>query len=57
MTIKEQFENFWKFYKIGNKFKEKDKADIYQVFLDGYGCAIINSDKSRTKENITKTNK
>lgn len=40
--IKEQFENFWELYSRKKGFKEKDKSKYYQLFLDGYSCALIN---------------
>lgn len=39
--IRKAFENFWELYRLSKKFPEKDKDKIYQVFLDGYSCAVI----------------
>jgi len=51
--IKQAFENFWEVYQIGKRFKEKDKKEIYQVFLDGYGCAFIDLENSHKKTGFT----
>lgn len=52
--INEQFENFWKLYQMQLAFTSNSKKRIYRVFLDGYGCALINirnkSNKNRSRK-------
>jgi len=49
MKIREAFENFWKIKSMNKKFKEKDKERYYDIFLDGYGYALIRTEDSPTK--------
>ena len=49
MKIREAFENFWKIKSMNKKFKEKDKERYYDLFLDGYGYALIRTEDSPTK--------
>ena len=48
-NIQEQFENIWKLYSIGKEFKEEDKPKYYQIFLDGYSCALLDVDSKKQK--------
>ena len=52
LTIKQMFENFWKIYTLNKSFKERDKERYYSVFLDGYGCALINIERKSQKEHL-----
>ena len=47
--IKIAFENFWK-VKLIRGFEPSDKKRYYELFLDGYGCAVIDLEDSRNKE-------
>lgn len=53
MEIRKMFENIWKLKSMRPNIKEKDKELYYDLFLDGYGCAIINMEEaeSEKKEN------
>lgn len=39
--IRKAFENFWKIKSLNNDFKEEDKEKYYELFMDGYACALI----------------
>ena len=39
--IKKMFENFWKVKILSDKFRFKEKKLFYEIFLDGYACALI----------------
>lgn len=45
--IRKAFENFWKIKMMSNKFYEKDKEQYYELFLDGYGCAVIDLEDAK----------
>ena len=44
--IRKIFENFWEFKSTNKDYKEKDKERYYQLFLDGWGCALIDKEDS-----------
>ena len=51
MEIKEMFENIWKVKSMQPGIKKEDKGLYYDLFLDGYGCCIINlEEKEEIKE-------
>ncbi len=39
--IKKAFDNIWKVKMLSKDLKEKDKKIFYEMFLDGYTCAVI----------------
>ena len=43
--IKKAFENIWKVRSMNKGYKEKDKDRYYELFLDGFGCALIDVEK------------
>ena len=45
--IKDAFENFWKLYLFDKKYKKEDKKRYYQLFLDGYACALIDLEEKQ----------
>ena len=45
MEIKEQFENIYRVKSINKKISKIDKKILYDFFLDGYECAIIDIDE------------
>jgi len=47
MKLRDKFENIWRVYQMSDKFKEENKEDIYQVFLDAYGIGIIDKGVKR----------
>lgn len=48
--IKKAFENFWKLYSCNKEYKKEDKKKYYQLFLDGYACALIDVELNKSKE-------
>ena len=44
------FENIWKVKSMRKDVKEKDKKNYYDIFLDGYGCAIISLEEKQKKD-------
>lgn len=58
MKLRNKFENIWKVYQMANRFREEDKENIYQVFLDGYGISLIDKGVERLKnKDISTRNK
>lgn len=41
--VKQAFENIWEVKIRGNRFRKGDKKRYYEIFMDGYGCALIDS--------------
>jgi len=39
--VKQAFENIWKVKRLRKDYKEEDKELYYELFMDGYGCALI----------------
>lgn len=52
--IKQAFENFWKVKHINKELGELDKKKYYELFLDGYACALIDIDDAQSKEETNK---
>jgi len=50
MEIKEMFENIWKVKSMRPDIKEEDKKLYYDIFLDGYGCAILNIEEKNADQ-------
>lgn len=50
--IKKAFENIWKVKKLSKDYKEKDKKSYYDLFIDGYGCALIDAEELQKAFNI-----
>ena len=53
MEIKEMFENIWKVKSMRPDIKEEDKKLYYDLFLDGYGCAILNIEKLEVEQPLS----
>lgn len=50
MKIKEAFENIWKVKSMGGRMREEDKAKYYDIFMDGYGCALIDIEEKNAEQ-------